>query len=120
MSQTLECMLVYQMGIQMYDQIFILINWSEVKLCHSFSLELFLKRVQIARNIEKVGVHGCISNRHPNLLSNFNYKNLIKCETPSCSSTKVCLKGGENSSEHHEIWRALLSTKWGSKSTMKF
>ena len=50
-------MLVYQIGIQIYDQISILINWSEVKLRRFFSIELGLKRVQIARNITKVGVH---------------------------------------------------------------
>ena len=33
-------MLVYQIGIQIYDQISILRNWSEVKLRRAFSLEL--------------------------------------------------------------------------------
>ena len=54
-----------------------------------------LKGVQIAQNIAKVGVHIFISNRHPNLWSNFNSENLVKTETPSFVFAKVWLKGGE-------------------------
>ena len=63
----LACMLVYQMGIQIYDQILIARKLSKVKLRRAFSLEFSLKRVQIARNIAKFGVHDCLSNGHPNL-----------------------------------------------------
>ena len=113
-------MFVHQMGIQIYDQISILIKWSEVKLYPAFSLDLGLKGVQITRNIAKVGIHSCLSNGHPNLWSNFNSKNLVKRQTPSYNFDKVWLKGGENTSEHHEIWHALLSTKWATKYTIKF
>ena len=44
-----------------------------------------------------------------NLWSNFNSGNLVKSETLSCGFAKVWLKGGKNSSEHHQIWHALLS-----------
>ena len=64
-------MLVYQTGIQIYDQISITRIWSKVKLHHA-------------------------------------------------GFAKVCLKGGENTSQHHDIWHALLSAKWSSKSTIKF
>ena len=67
------------------------------------------KGVQIAQNIAKVSVHIFISNGHPILWSNFISENLVKSETPSFDFAKVWLKGGENSSEHHEIFDALLS-----------
>ena len=35
---------------------------------------------------------------------------MVKSETPSFNFAKVWLKGGENSSEHHENFHALLST----------
>ena len=101
--------LVYKMGIQIHDQISIARKLSKVKLRRAFSLEFDLKRVQIARNIEKFDVHACISNGHPNLCSNFNSKNLVKSETPSFDFAKVWLKGGENRSEHHKNFHALLS-----------
>ena len=66
--------------------------------------------MKIARNVAKVGVHACLSN-DSNISSNFNSEKFVRSETPSCSFAKVCLKGVENSSEHHEIWHALLSTK---------
>ena len=97
------------MGIQMYDQISISRYRSEVIIGRAFLLELGLKEVQIARNIAKVAMHIFISNVHPNLLSNFNSNNLVKSETPSFDFAKVWLKGGENSSEHHEIFHALFS-----------
>ena len=74
----------------------------------------------MAQNIENFGVHACISNGHPNLGPNLNSKSLVESETLSCDFTKVWLKGGETSSEHHELWHALSSTKWPSKSTIKF
>ena len=119
-SWKLKCMPVYQMGIQIYDQISIVRKLSKVKVHRAFSLEFGLKRVQIGQNITKFGVHGCISNRHPNLSSNFNFGNLIKSETSPCGFSKVWLKGGIKNSEHHLIWHALLSTKWESKSMIKF
>ena len=66
-SQNLVCTLVYQMGIQIYDQISIIKNCSKVKLGHAFSLGLGLKVVKIAWNVVKVGVHACLSNGNPNL-----------------------------------------------------
>ena len=71
-SWNFACTLVYQMGIQIYDQISIIRNCSKVKLCHAFSLGLGLKVVKIAWNITKVGVDACLSNGHPNLWSSFN------------------------------------------------
>ena len=37
-----------------------------------------------------------------------------------CDFVRVWLKGAENSSEHRESWRALLSFKCASKSMIKF
>ena len=68
-------------------------NWSIVKLCHVVSLRLGLKGVKIAQNIAKVGVHGYISNGHPNLPSNFNSDKLVRSETPSCIFARVGLEG---------------------------
>ena len=66
-SRNFACTLVYQMGVQINDQISIIRNYSELKLHHAFSLELGLKVVRIAWNVVKVGVHTCLSNGHPNL-----------------------------------------------------
>ena len=66
-SQNFTCTLVYQMDIQIYDQISIIRNCSKVKLHHAFLLGLGLKVVKIAWNIAKVGVDACLSNGHPNL-----------------------------------------------------
>ena len=66
-SQNFACTLVYQMDIQIYDEISIIRNCSKVKLCHAFSLGLGLKVVKIAWKVAKVGVHACLSNGHPNL-----------------------------------------------------
>ena len=66
-SQNFACTLVYQMGIQIYDQISIIRNCLKVKLRHAFSLGLGLKMVKIAWNIVKVDVHAYLSNGHPNL-----------------------------------------------------
>ena len=48
MSQNFACTLVYQMAIQIYDQISIIRNSSKVKLRHAFSVGLGLKVVKIA------------------------------------------------------------------------
>ena len=66
-SRNFGCTLVYQMGIQIYDQISIIRNYSKVKHHHAFSLGLGLKVVKIAWNVTKVGMHACLSNVHPNL-----------------------------------------------------
>ena len=68
----------------------------------------------------KVGVHACLSNMHPNVSSGLNNKNLVKAETASCSFVRVWLKDGENSSQHRESWHALLFSKCGFKSMIKF
>ena len=74
----LVCMLVYQMGIQIYDQISIPRNCSQVKLPCTVSLALTLNEVKIAGNVVKVGVHACLSNGQPNLSSSFSFENLFK------------------------------------------
>ena len=51
MSQNFTYTLVYQMGIEIYDQISIIRNYSKVKI------GLGLKVVKIAWNVAKVGVH---------------------------------------------------------------
>ena len=94
----LVCMLVYRMGIQIYDQISIPRNCSHVKLHCTVSLVLTLNEVKIAWNIAKIGVHACISNRKPNLSSSISFKKLFKSKSPPCDFPRVWLKGGENSS----------------------
>ena len=49
-----------------------------------------------------------------------NSKNLVKAETASFSFVKVWLKDGENSSQLRESWHALLFSKCGFKSMIKF
>ena len=80
----LVCMLVYQMGIQIYDQISIPRNCSQVKLRCTVLLALTLNEVKIAWNIVKVGVHACLSNGHSNLSSSFLFEKLFKSESPPC------------------------------------
>ena len=94
----LVCMLVYQMGIQIYDQISIPRNCSQVKVRCTVSLALTLNEVKIAWNIAKVGVHACLSNSQPNLSSSISFEKLFKSESPPCDFSRVWLKGGENSS----------------------
>ena len=164
------CKMVYQMDIQIYQQISILKNCSKVKLCRAISLRLGLKVVKIISwNVAKFGMHDCLSNGHPNLWasfhskkyvksqtpsysllrfglkelkitlnimkvgvhtylpnahqkiwSNFNFEKFVKSETLSCGIAKVGVKGGENSSERHEIWSACMSIKWASRNMIKF
>ena len=45
---------------------------------------------------------------------------MVKSETPSCGFVRVWLKGAEKTSEHHENYCALLSSKCTSKSIIKF
>ena len=87
---------------------------------HVVSLMFGLKEGKIALNITKFSMHSYLPNGHLNLRSSFNSEKLVKRETPSYDFAKVFLKGGDNRSEHHEIWHALLSTKWASKSMIKF
>ena len=109
------------MDIQIYEQISILRNCPEVKLCLAVSLGLGLKEVKIiAQNVAKFGVHDCLSNGHPNLLSSFHSKKYVKSEPPSYSFVRVWLKGAENNYEHRESWRAHLSSKCASKEMIKF
>ena len=68
----------------------------------------------------KVGVNSYIQNAHLNQWSNFNSKNLVKSETPSCGFAKVWVKEDENRSKRREILSACLSIKWASKSMIKF
>ena len=70
--------------------------------------------------VTKVGVHACLSNMDPNLSSGFNSESLVKAETTSCSFVRVCLKDGENSSQHRESVHALWFCKCGFKSMIKF
>ena len=58
--QKLVCTLVYELRVQINDQISILRNWSKVILRHALSLRLHLKGVKIAQNIVKVEVHACL------------------------------------------------------------
>ena len=92
----LVCMLVYQMGIQIYDQISIPKNCSQVKLCCTVSLALTLNEVKITWNIVKVGVHTYQPNAHQKIWWNFYSDKFVKSGTPSCSFAKVRVKGGEN------------------------
>ena len=66
-SRNFASTLVYQLGIQIHDQISIIRNCSKVKLRPAFLLGLGLKVVKIALNVAKVGVHACLSHGHPNL-----------------------------------------------------
>ena len=89
-------MIVYPMGIQIYDQVYILISTSKVKLHHRVLLRFGLKELKITLNIVKIGVHVYHPNAHQKIWSNFNFEKFVKSETPSCSFTKVGFKGGEN------------------------
>ena len=70
-SQNFVCTLVYQMGIQIYDQISIIRNYSKMQLCQAFSLALGLKVVKTDWNVAKVGMHACLSDGHPKVWSSF-------------------------------------------------
>ena len=120
MLQNLACMIVYPMGIQIYDQVLILRSTSKVKLHRTILLGFGLKELKITLNIVKVGMHTYHPNPHQKIWSNFNYEKFVKSETPSWSFTKVGVKGGENSSKRHESWSACFFIKWASKSMIKF
>ena len=114
------CRLVYPICIQTYDQVSILRISSKLRLCHAILLRFGLKMLKIALNIMKVGMYSYLPNTHLNLWLNFISKKLVKSKTPLCGFTKVGVKGGENSSKHHESWSARLFIKWASKSMIKF
>ena len=120
MLQNLVCVIVYPIGIQIYDQVPILRTTSKVNVHHTVLLGFGLKELKITLNIVKVGVHTYHPNAHQKIWSNFNSDKFVKTETLSCSFAKVGVKGGENSSERRESWSAHLSIKWESKSMIKF
>ena len=120
MLQYLACKIVYQMGIQIYNQVSILRSTLKVKLDCTILLGFGLKELKITMNIVKVGVHTYHPNAHQNIWSNFNSDKFVKSETPLCGFAKVGVKGGENRSERCESWSACLSIKWASKSMIKF
>ena len=120
MLQNLACMIVYPMGIQIYDQVSILRSTSKVKLHCIVLLGFGLKELKITLNIVKVGMHTYHPNPHQKIWSNFNHKKFVKSETPSWGFAKVGVKGSENSSKHCKIWCARMSIKWASKSMIKF
>ena len=65
-----------------------------MKLSRAVSLGLVLKGVKIiVWNVVKIGVHDCLSNGHPNLLSSFYSKNYVKSETRSYNFVRVWLRG---------------------------
>ena len=99
-------MLVYLVGIQIYDHVSILRSCSKVKLHHVVLLGFGLKESTITLNIMKFGMHSYLPNVHLIICLNFNSKELVKRETPLCGFTKVGVKGGENSSECSESWSA--------------
>ena len=57
------------------------------------SLRLGLKGVKIDQNVAKVGVHGYLSNGHPNLSWNFNSEKLVRSETLSFIFARFGLEG---------------------------
>ena len=85
-------MLVYLMGIQIYDQDSILRNWSKAKLHRAFLLGFGLKESKITLNIVKVGVHWYLPNAKINLRSNFNSNKLVKSETLFFGFAEVGIK----------------------------
>ena len=118
--QKLVCTVVYQIGNQIYHQVLVWRSCSKVNLHHATFLGFGLKEVKIALNMLKVFMHACLPNGNLNLWLNFNSEKLVKIETRQCSSTKVGLKGGENSFLSREIWCPGLSIKWDSKSIIQF
>ena len=82
-------MIVYPMGIQIYDQVSILRSTSKVNLHRTVLLGFGLKELKITLNIVKVGMHSYLPNAQINLRSNFNSEKLVKSETPLCIFAKV-------------------------------
>ena len=86
-------MLVYLMGIQIYDQVSILRSWPKAKLCHAVLLGFGLKESKITLNIMKIGVHWYLPNAKVNLRSNFNSEKLVKSETLLYGLAEVGIQG---------------------------
>ena len=101
-------MLIYLMGIQIYDQVSIHRSWSTTKLHRAVLLGFCLKETKITLNIMKFGMHYYVPSGNLNLRSNFNSEKLAKSETLSCLLARVGIKGGQNKLEHCECWRACL------------
>ena len=142
MSWKLECTLFYQMGIQIYDQIWILGIWWKGKLRHAISLRFGLKEGKRALNITKSSMHSYLPNGHLNLRSNWSAwklectlvyqmgikiydqisisRKLSKVKLSSAVLNRVGIKGGQNSSKHRKIWPACLSIQYASKPIIKF
>ena len=107
---------------------------TDLNLWLNFNFEKLVKRETSLYDFAKVGfkggenileylkvcMHACWSNWHPNLWSNLNSKKLLQKETPSCDFNRVRLKGGQNSLKRRESWHALLFSKYGFKSMIKF
>ena len=89
-------MLVYLMGIQIYDQVSILRSWSKAKLHRAVLLGFGLKESKITLNIMKFGVHSYLENANLNLSSNFNFNKFVKSETPSCGFANIGVKIAKN------------------------
>ena len=113
-------MLLYQTGIQIYDQISIIGIWSKVKLRHAVSLRFGLKEGKRALKIAKFGMHSYLPNGHLNIWSYFNSNKLVKWETLSCAFAKVSLKGSEIARNVMKVSVYTCLLKWVHKSTFKF
>ena len=114
--QNLACMIVYPMGSQICNQLFVLRSMSKVKLDRTILLGFGLKELKITMNIVKVGVHTYHPNAHQKIWSNFNFDKFVKSETLLCGFAKVAVQGGEKSLECRKSWSARLSIKKPSKS----
>ena len=102
------------------SQNLVLRNYLNVKLRCAVLLRFGLKGVKIFWNVSKVCMHACSSNGHPILWSNLNSNKLFEQQTPLCGFDRVGLKGGQNSSKHHESWCASLSIRYVSKHMIRF
>ena len=142
MSRKLECTLIYQMGIQIYDQISIMRNWSEVKLHRAFSLDLGSKESRQLRPLQNLAcmflyqtsiqIYDQISTPriwskvklHHSILLRFGLKEgkmVEKLETNATFQALVSpsLPKVQNSSDHCKSWCACFYIKRASKSMIK-
>ena len=86
------------MGIQIYDQVSILISWLKAKLHRAVLLGFCLKGIKNNSEHHKSWRALLSSKCTLNLWSNFNSEKLVNSETPSCGFSKIGVRGGENSS----------------------
>ena len=98
--------ILYQMGIQIYDQIPTPRIWSKVKLHHSISLRFALKEGKIALNITKIFMHSYLTRNLTKICKHLPNGHIH-------TFTKFALKGSENSSERYESWRVRLFIEMG-------